>query len=103
MNLLERIDARVTSPDTMGISDLESKVDFTLAFAMVHELPDAGHFFNQVARASKSQARMLLAEPRGHVDRSTFAAELSAAAAAGFSTQDQPRIARSVSALLVGN
>ena len=103
VNLLERIDARVTSADTMGISDLEGKVDFTLAFAMVHEFPDAAHFFREAARASKSQARMLLAEPRGHVDEPQFAAELFAAASAGFSTADRPKIARSVSALLVRN
>lgn len=103
VNLFERIDARVAPAETMGLSDLEGRVDFTLAFAMVHEFPDATHFFSEVARASKSQARMLLAEPRGHVDRSQFAAELFAAAAAGFSTADRPKIARSVSALLVRN
>jgi hypothetical protein len=51
----------------MGIGDLEGKVDFTLAFAMVHEFPDAKYFFAEVARASKQNARVLLAEPRGHV------------------------------------
>ena len=103
VNLLERIDARVSSAESMGISDLEGKVDFTLAFAMVHEFPDAGHFFQEVARASKSRARLLLAEPRGHVDQTKFAAELSAAADAGFRTADRPEIARSVSSLLVRN
>jgi len=67
--LLDRIDARVTSAETMGIGDFEEKVDFTLAFAMVHELPDAGHFFTEVERATKHNARVLLAEPRGHVPR----------------------------------
>ena len=59
-NLLDRIDARVTSAETMGTADLEGRVDFTLAFAMVHELPDAGRFFAEVARASKQNARVLL-------------------------------------------
>ena len=100
VNLLERSDALVTSADTIGISDLEGKVDFTLAFAMVHEFPAAAHFFDEVARASKSRARVLPAEPRGNVDQSRFAAALSAAAGAGFSTADRPKIASSVRALL---
>lgn len=40
-----RVDARVTSADTMGLDDVTGKVDFTLAFAVVHEFPDAQHFF----------------------------------------------------------
>ncbi|HVN18387.1 MAG TPA: methyltransferase domain-containing protein [Dongiaceae bacterium] len=96
-----RIDARVTSADTMGTNDLAAKVDFTLAFAMVHEFPDPGHFFAEVARASKPGAHVLLAEPRGHVKDQKFTAELDAAAAAGFSVVERPAIPRSVSALLV--
>jgi len=100
-NVLDRIDARVSSPDTMSIADHESKVDFTLAFAMVHELPDAARFFTGVARASKAGGRMLLAEPRGHVDEENFSAELSAAQAVGFSVASRPVIARTISALLI--
>jgi len=99
--LIDRIDARVTSAETMGIGDLDGKVDFTLAFAMVHEFPDAAHFFGEVARASKQNARLLLAEPKGHVDEQKFAAELAAAASFGFEVGERPAIHRSVSALLV--
>src|SRR5215472_1318040 len=38
--LLDRIDARLAAPDSMGIADLAGSVDFTLAFAVVHEFPD---------------------------------------------------------------
>ena len=100
-NVRDRIDARVTTAETMGIGDLSGKVDFTLAFAMVHEFPDAATFFREVSRASKSNARLLLSEPRGHVDEGAFSAELAAAAAAGFSVASQPAIARSLSSLLV--
>jgi len=102
-NLLERIDARVTSTETMGISDLNGKVDFTLAFAMVHELPGASRFFAEVGRACKPGAKVLLAEPRGHVKEPDFTAALSSAAAAGFSLQDRPSVPKSLAALLVKN
>lgn len=44
-HLADRIDARVTRPDSMQIDGLESRVDFILAFAVVHEMPDAAVFF----------------------------------------------------------
>ena len=99
-NLLARVDARVTSAETMGTADLEGKVDFTLAFAMVHEFPNAGRFFTEVSWALKQNARVLLAEPSGHVRDEAFAAELAAAAATGLAVAERPTIKRSQAALL---
>jgi SAM-dependent methyltransferase len=99
-NLLERINTRLCSAETRGLADLEAKVDFTLAFAMVHEFPDAAAFFCEAARASRPGAQLLLAEPSGHVKDEDFAAELEAAATAGFGLKDRPSIPRSKAALL---
>jgi len=55
--LLDRLDARLASSDSMAIADLAGSVDFTLAFAVVHEFPDAARFFAEVAAASKSGGR----------------------------------------------
>jgi ubiquinone/menaquinone biosynthesis C-methylase UbiE len=98
--LLDRIDARVASADSMGITDQRGAVDFTLAFAMVHEFPDAGHFFAEVAAASKPGALLLLAEPKGHVEPPVFDSELQAASEAGFKVVDRPSIRHSQVALL---
>jgi SAM-dependent methyltransferase len=98
--LQERVDARLASPDSMGIADLASSVDFTLAFAVVHEMPDAAAFFSEAAQASKPQASLLLAEPGGHVNPAEFQAELQAAAQAGFTVAERPAIRRNHSALL---
>lgn len=97
----DRVDARVTSAKTMGLDDLSRKVDFTLAFAVAHEFPDAQRFFDEVTRASKPGATLLLAEPRGHVKDADFDAELSAAAKSGFQVSARPQIARSHAAVLV--
>jgi ubiquinone/menaquinone biosynthesis C-methylase UbiE len=99
-NLRERIDARVTSAETMGLGDIENTVDLALAFAIVHEFPDAEKFFREVARACKPGALLLLAEPSGHVKDEDFAAQLVAASAAGFVVKDRPAIPRSQTALL---
>ena len=98
--LLERLDLRLASCDSMGIADLAGTVDFTLAFAVVHEFPDAARFFAEVAAASKPGASFLLTEPTGHVKTAEFDAELQAASEAGFRLADRPTIRRSQAALL---
>jgi len=93
--LLERVDARLASSDTLGVADLTGGVDFTLAFALVHELPAVEPFFAEVAKASKPGAGLLFAEPAGHVKTEDFEAELKAAIHAGFEVVERPAIRRS--------
>jgi len=100
VGLLNRVDARLVSSGSLGITDLVGSVDFTLAFAVVHELPDAGLFFAEVAKASKPGAEFLLVEPAGHVKETEFQAELEAAARAGLSLADHPSVRHSHAALL---
>jgi ubiquinone/menaquinone biosynthesis C-methylase UbiE len=99
-NVAERVDARVTSAQSLGVDDLAGRVDFALAFAMVHELPSASRFFQDVSRALKPNALLLLAEPRGHVNDADFAGELAAAAGAGLEVKARPEIRRSHAAVL---
>ena len=98
--LLERLDLRLASSESMGITDLAGTVDFTLAFAVVHEFRDAARFFTEVAAASKASASLLLAEPTGHVKPADFDAELKAAFSTGFELVNRPTIRRSHAALL---
>jgi ubiquinone/menaquinone biosynthesis C-methylase UbiE len=98
--LLERIDARLARPESLGLGDLSDTVDFALAFAVVHEMPSAGMFFAEAGRALKPGASLLLVEPAGHVGRSDFAGELAAAASAGLVVADRPSVRRSLAALL---
>ena len=98
--LEQRVDARPVSVDSLGVSSLAGKVDFTLAFAMVHEMPSAARFFAETAAASKPGARLLLVEPAGHVRAEEFEAELRQAAQAGFKVLERPNIRRSQAALL---
>src|SRR5512143_680640 len=90
--LLARIDARLARGDGMGVDDLEGRVDFVLAFAVVHEFPSAGRFFTEAHRAMKPGGRLLLSEPRFHVSEAAFGTTLEVARAAGFEVQEQPAI-----------
>lgn len=98
--LLERIDARLAQPESLGLADLTGIVDFALAFAMVHEMPDASRFFAEAACVLKPGGSVLLAEPRGHVKDAEFEHELQVAAAAGLQLADRPSIRRCHAALL---
>jgi ubiquinone/menaquinone biosynthesis C-methylase UbiE len=99
--LLSRIDTRVSAADTLSIDDLAGRIDFTLAFAVVHEVPDLNKFFREVAIASKHNAKLLFAEPRGHVNDVKFEQEIGAAAAVQFTVAQRPVIRRSHAVLLV--
>src|ERR1700756_208254 len=44
-NLSGRVDAPLGAKDSIGLTDVSGTVDFALVFAVVHEMPDAGHFF----------------------------------------------------------
>ena len=77
------------------------KVDFTLAFWMVHEVPDKPQFFKAVASILKPSAHFLLVEPKGHVTQAVFEQEVMQTQAAGLIRVKNPSIAISRAALFV--
>ena len=97
---LERLDARLAAPDSLGVADLAGAVDLVLAFAVVHELPAAGPFFAEAAATLKPGGTLLLVEPTGHVNAEEFETQLRAAAQAGLEVADRPSLRRSRAALL---
>ena len=85
-------------PGGGGTARLAGKVDF--AFAMVHELPDAGGFFRELAGTLKPGGTVLLVEPGGHVKAEGFDRELTLAAAAGLGVTGRPKLGRNHAAVL---
>lgn len=98
--LRRRVETRLVGPGRMGLSDLKGKVDFALAFAMVHEMPDAGRFFRELSATLKPGALTLLVEPGGHVKQEAFNRQLAEAAKAGLRVDGRPKVGRSHAALL---
>ena len=94
------IEPRQAAPDSLGVEDLAGRVDVVLAFAVVHELPDAGRFFAEVRRALSPQGRVLLAEPSGHVSAQAFEATLAVARREGLKDEPGPAVWRSRTAVL---
>lgn len=64
--LLDRIDIRETEEHRLGIDDLAGRVDFGVAFYVVHELPNPAGFFEEVANSLAPEGRFLIVEPREH-------------------------------------
>lgn len=91
------IEARLNGPNGIGVTE---KVDFALAFWMVHEVPDPKRFFSDLRSALKPGSPLLIAEPVFHVSLREFNAELEAAKSEGFCVEEGPRIAFSRTALL---
>lgn len=98
--LATRIEYRICGDDDLGIDDLSCSVDFALAFAVVHEVPDQARFLDQVRNALRPGARLLLSEPSGHVGQQEFNDTVAAAEGTGFEIVDRPAIRRSRSVLL---
>jgi ubiquinone/menaquinone biosynthesis C-methylase UbiE len=99
--LADRIDLRQVPGDRMGLADLEAKVDFALAFAMVHEVPDAASFLGELGATLRPGGTILVAEPIFHVTKKEFAVTLQAARSAGLRIDTRPAIRLSHAALLV--
>jgi ubiquinone/menaquinone biosynthesis C-methylase UbiE len=96
--LAARVRAHQCAADTLSLDG--EQADFALAFWMVHEVPDAGRFLGEVHAVLRGGARLLLVEPRGHVNSEAFALTEAAAIGAGLRPVSRPHVAFSRAALL---
>jgi ubiquinone/menaquinone biosynthesis C-methylase UbiE len=72
--------------------NLQTKVDFALAFYMVHELPDQSAFFAEAKAILKPGGRLLVVEPPFHVSKKDFAATVERARTVGLREVSRPRM-----------
>lgn len=98
--LQDRLVTQVCASDSLCLNEWRGKIDFALAFAVVHEVPDMLRFFEDVAAALKPGAACLVAEPKGHVTRRAFETTLAVAETQGLRCVERPRIRFAHTALL---
>lgn len=79
---------------------LDQKVDFVLAFYVVHELADQDAFFHRMHTVLKPNCRMLIVELAYHVSSRAFAETLQKAQTAGFTLLSRPKSLLNMTALL---
>lgn len=70
---------------------LPEKVDFALAFYMVHEVPDKKAFLAEIHGLLKPGGALLIIEPPFHVSEKDFDAMLDVARGIGYTVHDGPK------------
>lgn len=77
------------------------KVDFILAFYMVHEVPDKANLLKLLKNILNANGRFLIVEPKlFHVSKKEFELTLQKAEQAGFKISNGPKLPFSHSAIL---
>jgi len=96
----DRIETRLCQAGSLGLHDLSNMIDFALAFAVLHEVPDVRTLLAEIRSLLRPGGRLLIGEPRGHVGRAAFETTLAAATEAGLSLRERPEVKRTHAALL---
>ncbi len=94
------IETRVCTHNSLGLEDVIGEIDFALAAAVVHEVPDASTFFSEVYKTMRKHGRLLVVEPGGHVTETDFEETVSIARKNGFRVINKPEVKRSRAVLL---
>jgi SAM-dependent methyltransferase len=99
--LAERIDARLMQGDHLNINDYAGRVDFALAFAIVHEVSNSAALFADMHGALRPTGKLLFVEPGRPCPHSRIRANLTNARRAGFEIDCRPSFRHSHAAVLV--
>ena len=92
-----RLTLRNGEEDSIGVTE---KIDFVLAFYVVHEIPDQRGFFREIGSILKPNGRLLIVEPPRRVSKQDFARTIASAGDAGLSLIERPKVFLSKAALL---
>ena len=90
--LSDRIEARTCRQDSLEVKDLAGRIDFALAFALVHEVPDKDRLFSEIRDTLQRDGRFLMVEPGGHVSMKDFEETVSVAQGVGLEVLSRVQI-----------
>jgi ubiquinone/menaquinone biosynthesis C-methylase UbiE len=91
-NLLDRLELRLCNTSSLQIDDIANSIDFALAFAIIHEVPDQKIFLEEISRSLKAEGLLLISEPKGHVSKEEFEQTCIFAQRNGMKKVDSPNI-----------
>ena len=108
--MLEKVNKKITGTDlehriilhkceinNIGITE---KVDFILAFYMVHEVPDQNKIFEALKAILKPNGRLYIIEPKFHVSKKAFEIMINKLKNTGFDVIESPKVFFSRTALM---
>ena len=96
-DLEKRITLHKGEENRIGVSE---RVDFVLAFYMVHEVPSQEEFFNEIGTIIKPNGQVLIVEPPFRVSKSAFEETIRKARDAGFRPTGRPKVFLSKAVIL---
>ncbi len=98
--LAERITPILASEDSLRLDPFTGSADFSLVYAVVHEVPEKPRLFREIAGTMKPGGKLLLSEPKGHVTEEDFEQTVRAAKEIGFRFDTSVNIRQSLSVVL---
>ncbi len=101
--LADRIETHICNDGDLGLQAWAEKVNLVAAIHVIHEVPNQSAFLNQVQNLLKPSSRLLVLEPKGHVDAEAFQATLENARRIGFKELVAPALRGELTALLEKN
>ena len=87
--LEERITLHKCRQESIG---LDEKIDFLLAFYLIHEVPEKEGLFHEISSLLKPKGKMLIVEPPFHVSETAFKTTLESAEKAGLRLLRRPKM-----------
>jgi ubiquinone/menaquinone biosynthesis C-methylase UbiE len=95
--LEQRVEIHKCKEDMIGLSQ---KVDFVLAFWMVHEVPDQQRMFEELKSVMNPYGRIMIIEPKFHVTEKSFSQMIGRLESAGLKIVERPKVTLSRTVLL---
>lgn len=99
----DRIECRLVAPDSIKTQDLAGTVDFALAFAVVHEVPDQKRLVEEIYQALKPGGVLFMADPKSHFAKEAFEKVVALAQSLGFARAAAPEVRGRHTAVLKKN
>lgn len=96
-DLERRVKVHKCQDDKIGVSE---KVDFILAFWMVHEVPDQQRMFGELKSILKPFGRIWIIEPKIHVKKKSFNKMIKHCELEGFKIIERPKVCLSRTVIL---
>ncbi|MDP4207237.1 MAG: class I SAM-dependent methyltransferase [Bacteroidota bacterium] len=88
-DLEQRIKLHKCQEESIGLTD---KVDFILAFYMIHEVPDQNKLFRELKSILKPNGLIFIIEPKFHVPKQSFEQMIDKIKTIGLEIMDRPKI-----------
>jgi ubiquinone/menaquinone biosynthesis C-methylase UbiE len=86
--LEQSVELHKCQDQSVGVTE---KVDFILAFYVVHEIPDQDKLFQELKSILKPEGKIFIVEPKFHVPKKSFDRMLERVKNLGFEITGQPK------------